>query len=270
MRQLSSKEIKQIELSILKAFACYCEDNNLTYFLCGGTLLGAIRHHGFIPWDDDIDVFMPRPDYEKFYTLSKNVPIAHNLVVASYKNSDVKINYPFIKVLDNTTLVYEKTKSKKEKIHIWIDVFPIDGFYDDDSKNMTIIKKIHLRRDLLAIASADISQSKSLLKKIGKIFLIPLIKLIGVKNICKQIDRLSSKVDYKSANYVGGFMWGYGINEKMIKSDLTIIKHEFEDSIFNIPSNYDTYLSNLYGDYMKLPPEEKRIIHGFTAYLLKD
>ncbi len=270
MKQLSLDEVKKIQIDILKTFANYCEKNNLLYFLCGGTLLGAIRHNGFIPWDDDIDVFMPRDDFERFILLSTQNPIKDNMITAFYDKTKIKINYPFVKILNTDTLVYEKTKSKKQKINIWIDIFPIDGLSEDMEYNKKLYKYNYFRKDLLAIATADLNQSKSLFKKILKSFLIPLLHIYGVKRICRQIDVKSKKIDFNTSKFVGVCAWGYGIKEIMIREDLRCASHVFENYNFNIPQNYDSYLSNLYGEYMKLPPEEKRIIHGFTAYSLKD
>lgn len=270
MRLINAEEIKHLELEILKSFSEYCKLKNLTYFLCGGTLLGAIRHNGFIPWDDDIDVFMPRPDYEKFIQLSTDNPIKENLITAFYDKTRIKINYPFVKILNTDTIVYEKTKSKKEKINIWLDIFPIDGISEDIEYNKKLYKYNYFRKDLLAIASADLKQSKSIAKKILKIFLIPILHTYGLKRICRQIDERSKRIDYNKSNLVGVSVWGYGLKEIMKKEELKVKTHVFENSDYNIPENYDAYLSSLYGDYMTLPPEEKRIIHGFTAYSLKD
>ena len=96
MTQLSLQEIKDTELQILKVFAQFCDNNNLTYFLCGGTLLGAVRHKGFIPWDDDIDVFMPRPDFEKFVQLTGYSPIAPEYDTSFYRDTKLVADYPFV------------------------------------------------------------------------------------------------------------------------------------------------------------------------------
>ncbi len=269
-QQMTLQDIKDISLDLMKEFHNFCRKHDIHYSLAYGSLIGAIRHNGFIPWDDDIDVFMPRPDYEKFIKLSSDKPIKENLITAFYDKTKIKINYPYVKILNTDTVVYEKTKSKKEKINIWLDIFPIDGLSEDEDYNKKLYKYNYFRKDLLAIATADLNQSKSLFKKILKSFLIPLLHIYGVKRICRQIDVKSKKIDFNTSKFVGVCAWGYGIKEIMIREDLRCASHVFENYNFNIPQNYDSYLSNLYGEYMKLPPEEKRIIHGFTAYSLKD
>ena len=121
MNYLSPEEIKSSQLKILDYFVKVCEGNNLRYYLCGGTLLGAIRHKGFIPWDDDIDVFMPRPDYNALLKLELQPPF--QLRYFAKKNS----LQPFIKIVDNSTMAKEKNSSLPTAI--WIDVFPIDGLF---------------------------------------------------------------------------------------------------------------------------------------------
>ena len=127
MRKLTTHEVQKIEYDILVTFDQFCEANHLTYMLAGGTLLGAIRHHGFIPWDDDIDVIMPRNDYDRLLQLPKTVigNEQKKYEIWHWKNSGS--HYPFIKIVDPDT--YVKTdyiRQKREIPHIWIDVFPLE------------------------------------------------------------------------------------------------------------------------------------------------
>lgn len=264
MKQLSLDEIKQTELSILIEFDSFCRKHNLVYFLCGGTLLGAIRHNGFIPWDDDIDVFMPRPDYEKFIELTYNKGISEKYETAIYSKKDCFTPTPFIKIYDKTTFVEQHYS--KIPLKVWIDIFAIDGLPDDQTKIEKYYKKLSRRKTILGIITSDFSYQQKLYKKIIKIMLKPFLCLYGAERICRLMDKDSQKIKYETSNRVGVKHWGYGSKEAIFKSDLVPEEHSFEGHNFFIPQNFDRYLSNLYGNYMQLPPEDKRIIHGIKAY----
>lgn len=266
MKRLTSDEIKKGELNILVAFDDYCKNHKLTYFMCGGTLLGAVRHKGFIPWDDDIDVFMPRPDYEKFRELTSFNPIKKDYLTCSIFPGIRRIEYPFMKVIDNSTVVYEKGKSLKKSIGLWIDVFPIDGLPQDENKIKSIYKKNRFLRDIYGAATRSVKETNGFARKVVKFLIKPFAKLYGVKRICKKIDLHSKEIDYETSENVGGILWGYGPNELLKKKDLVQLPMTFEGYEFSAPKNYDTYLSNLYGDYMQLPPEEKRVCHDIIAF----
>ena len=269
MTQLSLQEIKNTEFQILKSFAEYCDKNNLSYFLCGGTLLGAVRHQGFIPWDDDIDVFMPRPDFEKFVSLTGYSPIKPEYETSFYRNSKLIVDYPFVKVIDNRTKVIEKTKAEEKCTGIWIDVFPVDGF----SNSMFINKLFCLRKlfwkRLCFTFSDDLSKVTDRKKKIGKMLVMPFLKLIGQKRLFNKLDKICRKYDFEKSEYVGCTVWGYKIKEVIPKASLLPpSKVLFEGIEFSAPAEPSVYLSSLYGDFMKLPPEEKRINHEMLAYKL--
>jgi lipopolysaccharide cholinephosphotransferase len=269
MTQLSLQEIKNTEFQILKAYADFCDKNNLTYFLCGGTLLGAVRHKGFIPWDDDIDVFMPRPDFERFVQLTGFSPIAPEYDTSFYRDTKVVADYPFVKVIDNRTKVIEKTKAEEKCTGIWIDVFPVDGFSDSMFINkLFCIRKLFWKR-LCFTFSDDLSKVTDIKKKIGKAIVMPFLKLMGQKRLFNKLDKICRKYDFEKSSNVGCTVWGYKIKEVIKKSELMPpSKVTFEGIEFNAPSVPAAYLSSLYGDFMQLPPEEKRINHEMLAYKL--
>ncbi len=268
--QLSMDEIKAIELSILIEFDKYCANNNLTYFLCGGTLLGCIRHKGFIPWDDDIDVFMPRKDYEKFYELTSKSPMRKNLISSTYRSKKNTIPYPFIKVIDNTTEVIEQGKNTRKNNGIWIDVLPLDVLPEDDTENADIFSKMkELRKKLFfAFTEVTINNSKNLFtyiyKKVKQFFAKQCIH-----SICKKMDILSQNYNDLDTGFEGCLLWGlYGKGERVEKEVFEIDKGSFENKEFNIPKGWDRYLKGIYGNYMELPPVEKRQTHSLLAYRL--
>ena len=266
---LTTDEIKKCELSILLEFDRFCKKNKLTYFLTFGTLLGAIRHKGFIPWDDDIDVSMPRPDYEKFYELTKNKRISENIEMTTYRKCLNRISYPFIKLFDITTIVEENGKSTRGKSHIWIDVFPIDGFSNDEKTNTHFLEKIARLRRALFFAINDVTMANSssflrfFIKKIKQFFYRCSLFLI-----CKKIDLQSQKYSYETAELVGCIAWSiYGNREIISKSHYSTSECNFEGYTFSAPKGWHEYLSNLYGEYMQLPPIDKRGSHAIIAYM---
>ena len=263
-KYLSLEQIHEEETKILKTLIDFCNKENITYYLAGGTLLGAIRHKGFIPWDDDIDVLMPRPDYERFKKLTYNKPITKNIVVKSILDKDAI--YPFCKVCNINYRIKEEMNKENDKSYLWIDIFPLDGLSENETINVKLFKKVHSLRHLLSLRIIDKSKIKegsttklkSIIKPIYKIF----VDLIPLKWIGSKIEKIARTFDYEKCEYVGCLEWGYGAQKKKKKVDVEqIVQVEFEGMQVNAFSCWDEYLKNLYGDYMTLPPEEKRIVH---------
>lgn len=272
MRKLELDEIKEIELNLLTEFDKLCKVNHLYYTLCGGTLLGAVRHRGFIPWDDDIDVLMPRPDYERLLNhQSINMDELPDYVqLCSWK--DGTLSFPFIKLVDNRTEVdVDYFDSELGANKIWIDIFPIDGNPEDEQELRKIYGKSIRLRKLLSIKLAKSGEGKTRLKRLLKPMIIKVLSVISIESLCAKIDKLARSYDYGSSKYIGGILWGYGPQERISKEAFeTPVKLEFEGKYFNAPSNYDEYLTGLYKDYMQLPPEDKRIVHGLHARISED
>lgn len=258
MKYLSQEEIKESQLAILDVFVKICSEHNLQYFLCGGTLLGAIRHQGFIPWDDDIDVFMPRPDFEKFLKLTFAKPYE----IDFYRNG--KGARPFIKLLDTSIIASEKNTTRSG--FLWVDIFPIDGLF----KN-TVLNKYHFKI-VLFLRKGVYFGFRPKTGFIGKILLFLLNKVkIHPKKVnvffSLLVDQLSKIKQYEKSSYVGGIAWGYGPQERMLRKDMEqACEVIFEGKKYLAPAIYHQYLKNLYGNYMELPPEEKRKNHGLLAW----
>lgn len=248
-KELTIEECKKISLDILVDVADFCEKNNLRYFLSVGTLLGAIRHKGFIPWDDDIDIMMPRPDYKKF--------------IETYNNEYYKVCKPssgmfyYAKVYDSRTEKYQiNIDYKKYKpIGVDIDVFPLDGIVNDEEIINRLYKKDCLLETLLRLSNQPIFYRKNPIKCINRI--IP--RIIGSKNLVKMIEKNAQTYAYDSSDYVIRMRWSpNGFTGALEKEIYDTEFADFEGRKFCIPKGYDKWLTRFFGNYMKLPPEEKR------------
>lgn len=261
-KKIDDTEVRKLELDILVQFAAYCEKHHLRYFLAYGTLIGAVRHKGFIPWDNDIDVVMPRPDYDQFMKLVKKEKIGENLGVLDYHNIKT---FPFAKIIDNRTKLSEKYLIT-DTLGVYIDVFPMDGMPDDERKRKRIEKKAAMYYKLYALTNFRFGEGSTKLKKFVKDIIYPFSHLISSRWICEKLNELCKKYPYDQSEFVTNIVWGY-LPSECISRDVfkSIDKSEFEGYFFNIPVGGSTWLNRIYGDYMKLPPKEERIIHYFDA-----
>ena len=267
MRLLSLKEIQKEELKILETTVKFLDEHNLEYYLCSGTLLGAVRHKGFIPWDDDIDIAMPRPDYDKLLELAKHERISNNMRIVSWDLKNSKL--PFAKVINEDIEI--KSLSKLDN-NLWIDIFVIDGLPDSEEEVNKHYKNMLFQKGLIYLKTnsfKDIMKEKKNIKnRLLKVFLKPFASLIPISFSSKKIIKLAKKYDFNKSKNVGVVIWGDGTQEKMSKKDLVSDYVEFEGKKFKAYKDYDKYLKRTYGDYMKLPKEEDRQCHYIEAYKL--
>lgn len=266
MNRLSLEEIKKIELNILLSFKQFCEEHDLRYYLAGGTLLGAIRHRGFIPWDDDIDVCMPRKDYEIFIKEFDKFHDYYKLKNLSKGN----FTAPFSKIVDLRTIIINKYNISDIDTNLWIDVFPVDGLPNDIDEIADIYKKCDFYRKILMLNDAVLGEGKTTTRKYLKFILKPIALLFGKDRCVKNIENLAAKYPYEKSRYVGIITWGlYGIGERMPKCEFEKgVLVDFEGYKFRAFSCWDSYLKGLYGNYMQLPPIEKRVTHEMVAYII--
>jgi lipopolysaccharide cholinephosphotransferase len=266
MKEINLDELKVIQLDMLKFVKKFCEKNNLKYYLCGGTLLGAIRHKGFIPWDDDIDIFMPMNDYKKFIELF-NENEKYRLL-NPYKSKDYY--YLFSKLIDNRTYLKEDDKPHIDEMGVYIDIFPICGLPDNREeidKYITKINGLYKKHwhTFCKVWNYSDKKSKMIIKTIVK---FPYYFLNRKKHIRQGILDLMEKYDIEKSKYVGYILSWY-VEKEVTRKEVydKTIQVEFEVEIFSAPAGYDEYLTNLYGNYMELPPVEKRVSnHDFKAY----
>lgn len=268
--KISNKKVQEIEFLILEAFDNFCKAHNLSYSLAYGTLLGAIRHQGFIPWDDDVDVIMARPDFEKLLELLKNKSLSSEFSYGFF--DDPYYIYPYLKIFYKKSVVVEhKLETKFTHTPIWIDVFPIDGIPKNKIKAKLYFSLSILIRNLLYTAIVKPTELSGF-KKMFTIIAKPFTKLIGPQRFAKLLDSLGKNTDFESSEKIGNLVWAEGSFEAM-ERDLILpqTKLNFENKTFPAPLNYHEHLKTLYGDYMKLPPIEEQKSHlSEEIYLLEN
>lgn len=267
MTQLTLDEIKATELNILLEFQKFCKANNLTFYLSGGTLLGAIRHHGFIPWDDDIDVCMSRPDYNQMQRLlNKGGFLPPYLDFICYENG--KLSYPITKIVDTRTRCDNEFSLVGDSQGLWIDIFPVDGLPVSEQDTAKLYKKTGHLREILALSVAKKGEGKTAFRRLFKYIAIPAAKMIGSKYCADRIIQLATARPYRYSEYVGCVVWGLnGMGERMKRSEFEIPADvTFERHTFQTMSCWDSYLTNSYGDYMTPPPESQQKTHDMIVW----
>lgn len=259
------KKYKQILLDTFKAFITFCKENNITYYVAGGTMLGAVRHQAMIPWDDDVDVYLRRDDYERLLTLKSKVPVPYSIV--DWDTPDYP--QPFAKWTNTNTTVWE-VEETPSVYGVFVDLFPLDEF-DDRELALRLKRKfdrqIYLVRHSLhvwtlqmvktALRQGKITDLLTMLRdtlyyKNKKAYYIQQEKLLNAKIIQLQQKGgrwlIASSGVYKPEKEIYDAEWFKETTEL-----------PFEDFTVSVPANYDAYLTCHYGNYMQLPPENERV-----------
>lgn len=265
-----------IIVDVLKEFIKICEENHLTYFCAGGTVLGTVRHKGMIPWDDDIDINMPRPDFDRFFEICRNRDMGNYEIVTPENTPDYPLH--FCKMCNrNTTLIEDHNVPCL--IGLYIDIFPMDGTCDDVEDAYAIMQHYHkLKNRLQAISThntfADYLKLLLTPKEWGRF----VYKTIGFfarkqyrKSLIERLDAICRSHSYENAKTVTLYSGAYGRRDIYPKEWFRgTTKAVFEGVEVDLPVDYEEYLSQLYGDYMQLPPVEQRISHHTKAYFNMD
>lgn len=266
IHQLSLDEIHEKETYMLKLVSELCDKHGIRYYICGGTLLGAVRHKGFIPWDDDVDILLPRPDYDKLQEIIKTQPFMPKY---RFHSSDLGNLYdPMCKLFDLETIVDKTYIDDEYDRYLWIDMFPMDGMPESEAELETMYRKIHAARKRLKFMKAKNGTGRSSLKKIIKPVLKPFaLLLFGKKRTVRYIEKIAKRYKFEETETVGGLVFGYGPQERMNREEyVKPVKMEFEGLTVTAPGCYDEYLRALFGNYMELPPEDKRQVHFMKIY----
>lgn len=257
------REAQLAEIELLKKFKYICEKENIQYFLLGGTAIGAVRHGGFIPWDDDIDVALFRSDYDNFISISDkyleaNQKLLHYSVDESYPHYGMKL-------VDTEINFVLKKESGLSNQHIWIDIFPIDG-----SPNISVFRKLHYYKIYLVrmqlafcyISNLKYDEQRLFWKKvlIAVSKKVPIGKLLNPTKIKEKLDKDLRKYPVERSRIVCNYIGAYHQKEfvpKSFFSNGSVVR--FENEEYFAPKEVDKYLKHIYGDYMSLPPTEKQI-----------
>ena len=268
MKNITQTEQKEILFEMLKYVDEICKKNNIKYFLSGGTLIGAIRHKGFIPWDDDIDICVPYNDYRKLITILKqdNKYNVHNL----YDDEDYY--YFFTKLTDKRTILIEDNYNRIKDMGVFLDIFPFFHLPDSIEEYKKLYKKIKkLEKQYFRFYGYEkYYYNKSKIKSIIKaIIFFPqfLLKRKYKKNRQILLD-LIEKNDIVQSNYIGNSIPPNSYILRFTKEIFAeMVDAEFEGIKVCVPAGYKEYLTQIYGDYMQLPPENQRVTqHHFKAY----
>ncbi len=262
------KEIHDIELGILDHIVSLCKENNLRYYLIGGTLLGAVRHKGFIPWDDDIDITMPRPDYDKLAEIMISNPDKRYKLFRIEDDNDY--NVAFMKISDTYTIIKEKKRQMDiTGLGAFVDIFPMDGTSSDMKEAIKLQNSCYMWAATVGHALPNYAEL-TLSEKILRFFQVLLFKKNRRKKFEKIVARYK-KYPFDESEYVVSTFGIRGKNEILKRENFdSYIKAPFEDRIYNIPVGYDTYLKNMYNDYMQLPPENERHLPHSLRFFWKD
>ena len=264
-KKLDIDEIKEVELGVMDYIHNICKEKGINYSLAYGSLLGAVRHRGFIPWDDDLDIALKRDQYDKLYQaiLEDNNSIYK---VVSWEN-DSRYPYPFYRVYDSRT-VYENNYIQNDiELGICVDVFPFDD-YKDVNKEIT---KLDMYRRLSVYTLYGIRNKEAGIKNIVRYLMLVAFRLTRVKIWNKKLNDCSKAP--VNSEYIDYLMESKKYSTKIDAKALDeVIECKFEDRVYNIPKDYDHILTTIYGeDYMEIPPLEKRIQHDdFVAYIKKE
>ncbi len=265
-KKLSRIECREIQMEILDQLKDICNSNNIKYYLAYGSLLGAVRHNGYIPWDDDIDICLFRNDYNKLIDLiNQGLYKESNPWLEIIDNKTENYYYTFAKVIDNRTVA--KMGDNITQHGIWVDIFPIDNLPDKINERNIFIRYCYFLRSIILSMTTDFSGIKKGKKRYIKRVLNIIANVIGKEKICNHYVRICRYYEKNDSKYVGVLFSPYSVKDCFLKEKMIVTKeYKFEGRCYTGFAEYDYYLSGLYGNYMKLPPEEKQKTHSIHAF----
>ncbi|WP_159634895.1 LicD family protein [Sphingobacterium composti Ten et al. 2007 non Yoo et al. 2007] len=271
--EIDKLKYKSKLIDVFKAFIAICEEHKLQYYCIGGTLIGAIRHQGMIPWDDDIDVIMPRPDYDKLIHLKFSASSSFELIAME---NNTQYYLPYAKFCDKESSLLEYTNIPSV-LGLFVDVFPLDGAHDDEklrTQDLLAYKRLANKLHIQPKLPKDNLNSflrcllKGQLRTAWNEFNLSFNKEIKRKKLIFELRKKINTYSYETAEMVGNYGGMWGIKEFWPKSWFSgFVLKEFEGLSVRVPAMYNEILVQVYGDYMKLPPLEKRISHHNLAFI---
>lgn len=263
---MDNRKIHEAELEVAKYFVDICEKNNLEYFMLGGTFLGAVRHKGFIPWDDDMDFGMPRSDYEQFIVVCQKMK-SDDYLLAKFEDG-TNSDYP-VKLESKKQQIKEFSTGKERIRNAWIDIFPLDGMPSNGvALKLQKIKLLSLRALFkLSQLSKNVSldnpyrtPTEKIIISVGKV--IHLEKFLKEEKLYHKLDQQLKKYSYDDSELVVNFMGAYKFKEMFPKEIYNNISdYQFEKLLLRGPKNFDLVLTQMYGDYLTPPKDEDKNKH---------
>jgi lipopolysaccharide cholinephosphotransferase len=268
MKRIDNNQIQPMLLNLLKVFKTFAKQEDFKFMLCGGSLLGAVRHNGFIPWDDDIDLHISKETYEKLIDRIKVNPYIDEerryklLAPAKYPNA-----YPFLKLVDTKTVLYEKDLSRKYAIGLYLDIFCLSYLPEDMKEHEALFNQQQKYKAFNKILVAGNFSTLKYKLVYPFVFIAKLILLAIGKNSEYWGKKILALDTYKESNFIGNVQWPSSVRDRFPREWFEdTVSLTFEDTEFDAPICYKEVLETLYGDYMQLPPIEKRIRHDFELY----
>lgn len=273
MSKAELSEVQHLIWDMMKVVKSFLDENHIEYYMLGGTLLGAVRHKGFIPWDDDIDIGIPREKYDRFLKeIASKLP--ENLKIRTYYDK-TDHHYYFSRIVDTRYKLTRTGSTVERDEEVWIDIFPLDGM-----PNNFLIRQFHkakllFLRMMYHISTFDKVNLKRPNRPLSERIVIKFVSLTGFgthtdyRKWLDMIDRNLKKYPYRKSKWVINFMGQYKFKEMFPKSWYGRgRKYKFEDESLRGPKNYDAILKQMYGDYMKPPADSDKNAHA--AYLRRD
>ncbi|MCW6675856.1 LicD family protein [Aerococcaceae bacterium NML180378] len=263
-RKAQPEEVQAIQLEILQDVLDFCSQEGIRVFMALGSLIGVIRHQGYIPWDDDIDIWMFREDYERFietYNLNNE---KYNVSAVSNNN---KHPFPFAKISDTKTRQFEQVEGKDYNVGINIDLFPVDHLPLDVSQQVKMLKKWDRLKAIHTLKGINRNKKRDWHKNLILLLGNAMFGITKIETVCKKMDTLAQT--YKNSPSEKVFTHeGRMVLDRAWFSETIMLP--FENIKVPVPKEYDAILKKIYGNYMQLPPEDKRVAHHLYESFVAD
>ncbi len=262
------EEIKKIEMQIMEKVDSICKEHNIKYTLMAGSAIGAVRHHGFIPWDDDIDIMMLREDYNKLKEIFENNEYEDLKYMSCETQQDFP--YPFAKVISTKTSAKEIGIKKPKDYGLFIDIFPVDKVPENEIERNRFLNKVRFWYKLYFVKIYEHQISTNKLKLFVKRAISLILKPISLRKVVLKLDNLSKENNNKESYLYAVICDNNTLNKKIVyprEMYSNVSDVDFENKKILLMDEYNEYLTNEFGDYMKLPPEEKRKTNHNWEYI---